>query len=117
MLPGSQAETVVKDCKKFLRRERWYFDRGIPYRRGYLLEGRPGCGKSSLIMALAGELRMPVYVLSLSRAGMCDATLEYLMSVVPKRAIVALEDIDASIELEDPEMLAAEAAAAGTQKQ
>jgi chaperone BCS1 len=47
----------------------WYAERGIPYRRGYLLHGVPGSGKSSLIHALAGELGLDIYVVSLSTKG------------------------------------------------
>ena len=38
-------EGIVADVKDFLRRQQWYVDRGIPYRRGYLLYGPPGSGK------------------------------------------------------------------------
>lgn len=37
-------------------------------RRGYLFTGAPGSGKTSLVTALAGELGLPVYVLSLTGA-------------------------------------------------
>ena len=49
--------------------EDWYAERGIPYRRGYLLYGVPGSGKSSLVAALAGELDLNIYALSLSAKG------------------------------------------------
>jgi hypothetical protein len=32
-------EKLVRDAKDFLRSAKWYSDRGIPYRRGYLLHG------------------------------------------------------------------------------
>ena len=51
---------------------RRYQDRGIPYRRGYLLHGPPGCGKSSFITALAGELQHSICLLNLSLRGMND---------------------------------------------
>lgn len=38
-------ERIVADVKDFLGRQQWYVDRGIPYRRGYLLYGPPGSGK------------------------------------------------------------------------
>ena len=47
---------LVKDIEHFLAQPQWYIDRGIPYRRGYLLYGPPGSGKTSAIMALAGCL-------------------------------------------------------------
>jgi hypothetical protein len=39
ILPGEQAQTLATDCKEFIQSEQWYTDRGIPYRRGYLLYG------------------------------------------------------------------------------
>ena len=74
----------------------WYADRGIPFRRGYLLHGVPGSGKSSLIHALAGALMLDIYVISLSASWMNDATLSSLMGRVPARCIVLLEDLDAA---------------------
>ena len=50
------AERIVQDVQDFVSSPSWYMDRGIPYRRGYLLHGPPGCGKSSFITALAGNL-------------------------------------------------------------
>ena len=49
------SEQIVTDVREFIQNPQWYHDRGIPYRRGYLLHGPPGCGKSSYITALAGK--------------------------------------------------------------
>ncbi len=35
-------ERIVSDVRDFLGSGKWYYDRGIPYRRGYLLYGPPG---------------------------------------------------------------------------
>ncbi|KAJ2924751.1 hypothetical protein H1R20_g12347, partial [Candolleomyces eurysporus] len=93
--PGVK-ETLVEDTKDFLRSEKWYMDRGIPFRRGYLLYGVPGSGKSSLIHALAGYLGLDIYVVSLSSSWMSDSTLTSLMGRVPSRCVVLLEDLDAA---------------------
>ena len=70
---------------------------GIPFRRGYLLHGVPGAGKTSLIHSVAGELGLPIYILSLTVLSLDDNTLKSLISArLPKSCIVLIEDIDAA---------------------
>lgn len=74
--------------------QRWYSNRGIPYRRGYLLYGPPGTGKSSLSLALAGFFKMRIYIVSLSSSNSTEENLITLFSELPRRCVVLLEDID-----------------------
>jgi chaperone BCS1 len=89
-------ERIVADVKDFQERQQWYVDRGIPYRRGYLLYGPPGSGKSSFIQALAGELDFGVALVNLSERGMTDDRLAHLLTKLPPRTLVLLEDADAA---------------------
>ncbi|KZP19895.1 P-loop containing nucleoside triphosphate hydrolase protein [Athelia psychrophila] len=93
--PGVK-EMLLNDTKDFLKSEKWYVDRGIPFRRGYLLHGEPGSGKSSLIHAIASKLKLGICTLPLSSSWISDGTLTTLMSHVPARCIVLLEDLDAA---------------------
>lgn len=89
-------ERVLADVQAFLKARTWYLDRGIPYRRGYLLYGPPGTGKSSFIQALAGELDFNIAILNVSERGLTDDRLNHLLTKVPQRTIVLLEDADAA---------------------
>ena len=77
------------------QRPEWYRSRGIPYRRGYLLYGPPGCGKTSFITALAGELQYSISVLNLSDRSMSDDRLQHRLADAPQNSLILLEDIDA----------------------
>lgn len=90
------SELILKDVKDFLQSGEWYHKRGIPYRRGYLLYGPPGSGKTSYIQALAGELDYNICILNLSENNLTDDRLNHLMNHIPKRSILLLEDIDAA---------------------
>jgi len=69
---------------------------GIPYRRGYLLFGLPmGCGKTSLIIALAGMIKYNMCILNLNNINMSDEQLIQLMRKVSTKSFVLLEDFDA----------------------
>jgi chaperone BCS1 len=87
---------ILKDIKTFLKSESWYHARGIPYRRGYLLHGPPGSGKTSLIQAIAGSLDYNICLLNLSERGMTDDRLAHLMNNVPSNSLILLEDVDAA---------------------
>uniref|UniRef100_A0A915DCS1 Mitochondrial chaperone BCS1 n=1 Tax=Ditylenchus dipsaci TaxID=166011 RepID=A0A915DCS1_9BILA len=48
------ARKLQQDFEEFVGSQKWYVDRGVPYRRGYLLHGPPGTGKSSLSLLWLG---------------------------------------------------------------
>jgi len=70
-------------------------ERGIPYRRGYLLLGPPGSGKTSMTEAIAGALNLSICYLNLSGKGLDDDGLNELLNNTPEASIILLEDIDA----------------------
>ncbi len=92
---GGLFERVLADAKHFLESEKWYSDMGIPWRRGYLMYGPPGNGKSSLITALAGAIGRSVCVLNLASSSLTDDNLMNLLSDAPEGSLILLEDIDA----------------------
>ncbi|VBB87626.1 Protein translocase and chaperone required for Complex III assembly, putative [Yarrowia lipolytica] len=96
ILDKGVSESIVEDVNDFLKNSQWYHDRGIPYRRGYLLYGPPGSGKSSFIQALAGELDYNICILNLAEATLTDDRLNHLMNHVPERTFLLLEDIDSA---------------------
>lgn len=87
---------LIDDVTDYLNpaTRRWYSNRGIPYRRGYLLYGPPGTGKSSLSLALAGFFKMRIYIVSLSSMTANEENLSSLFAELPRRCVVLLEDID-----------------------
>ncbi|KAJ7180769.1 P-loop containing nucleoside triphosphate hydrolase protein [Mycena filopes] len=96
ILDPGVSELLVDDARDFLESKAWYAARGIPFRRGYLLYGAPGSGKTSIISSIAGELGLDVYIVSLSRAGLDDSALSELISNLPEKCIALMEDIDAA---------------------
>uniref|UniRef100_L7JQH9 Mitochondrial chaperone bcs1 n=1 Tax=Pyricularia oryzae (strain P131) TaxID=1143193 RepID=L7JQH9_PYRO1 len=95
-LDEGEKSRLVEDIREYLRPQtrNFYRDRGVPYRRGYLLHGPPGTGKSSLSLALASEFNLDVYILEIPSLR-SDIELKALFTQLPQRCIVLLEDVDA----------------------
>ena len=99
-LPTKQKKDIVDDITKFLKeetRER-YMKLGINYKKTYLLEGIPGAGKSSLIMALASHFDYNLAIVSF-HPKMTDNDLMRLLRSIDtededKRSFIVFEDMD-----------------------
>lgn len=96
ILSEAKKKLLLEDVADYLSpaTRRWYSNRGIPYRRGYLLYGPPGTGKSSLSLALAGHFKLRIYIVSLSSLSATEENLSNLFAELPRRCVVLLEDID-----------------------
>lgn len=75
----------------FLKSGRWYLNRGLSWKKGLLLYGPPGCGKTSCIIGLASKYDLNVHYLSLNHPGLDDETLASAVRFVPQRTIICLE--------------------------
>jgi len=87
--------SALSEIKTWLANEKWFRSKGIPWRRGWLLHGQPGSGKSTLVRSIAMEFDLPVYVLDLS--GMTNDSLASAWQDIQQNAptIALIEDIDA----------------------
>ncbi|KAF5195383.1 Aaa-atpase [Thalictrum thalictroides] len=91
---------VVEDLDKFVKRRDFYKRVGKPWKRGYLLFGPPGTGKSSLIAAMENYLNFNVYDLELANIS-SNSELRRLLLATRNRSMLVIEDIDCSVELKD----------------
>lgn len=95
LLPEAKLDALVADCERYLNSRSWYEQLGIPYRRGYLLHGVPGTGKTSTVAAIASHFESDIYVLSLTAHNLTDQHLASLIAKVPPGGVLLLEDVDA----------------------
>lgn len=91
--PGLK-DDITRDAELFFGEGSQYFFEASsqPWRRGYLHHSAPGCGKSSLSVALASHFNVPLVLVTLK--GMDDKDLMDAFGRLPHRCVVLLEDID-----------------------
>lgn len=72
----------------------WYRSKGIPWKRGWLLYGVPGTGKTALARAFAEDLNMPIYVFNLAEMSNHELMKTWTDMQVNVPCIALIEDID-----------------------
>jgi chaperone BCS1 len=87
-------QAMVGDVQGFMKNKDVYASKGLPFKRGYLLYGSPGTGKSTCIEVIANMYNMSVYILTLNSRNMTDTTLINLLCRVPPNSIITIEEID-----------------------
>jgi AAA+ superfamily predicted ATPase len=99
-LPDSASETVLDNIREFWGREKYFREFGFLWKRGILLWGPQGSGKTSTVQQLAKQVidlgGISVYC---THPHNDSLGLDLLRNIEPTRpAIVILEDIDAIVE-------------------
>ena len=88
------------DVADFLKNSAWYHQRGVPYRRGFVLFGKPGTGKTASVVATANEHGIPLFMLDLAlvKSGNVLQTLIGRITAITRGAphIVLYDDVDRS---------------------
>jgi hypothetical protein len=102
VLPGDRREEMIGDFRRFLQAQSQYEALGLAWRRGAILLGPPGNGKTHFLRALVRELKIPcLYVQSLKHP---HYTSEQLLESVFQRArqvrpcVLVFEDLDSLID-------------------
>jgi len=90
ILKGKQE--LLDDLDAFHSNKKWYTDRAIKYSRGYLFDGEPGNGKTSLALAIAKHYNKDIFILNLNQVN--NSELISLFSEINRDSLLLIEDID-----------------------
>ncbi|RVW46651.1 AAA-ATPase ASD, mitochondrial [Vitis vinifera] len=97
-MESKKKEEIVNDLNIFRTRKDYYSKIGKAWKRGYLLHGPPGTGKSSMIAAMANLLNYDIYDLELTSVK-DNTELRKLLIETTSKSIIVIEDIDCSLDL------------------
>jgi SpoVK/Ycf46/Vps4 family AAA+-type ATPase len=89
--------SIVRDLENFMSSQSTYIQRGIKYKRNYLLYGPPGTGKTSFITAIGSMYNLDIFMVNFG-GNVSDSSFIKLISRLPERSLLVLEDIDCLFE-------------------
>ncbi|CAO2210371.1 unnamed protein product [Urochloa humidicola] len=93
----SKKQAIINDLNAFKQGKDRYDQVGKAWKRGYLLFGPPGTGKSTMVAAMANLLKYDVYDLELT-AVKNNTELRKLFVNTTGKSIIVIEDIDRSVD-------------------
>lgn len=94
----SSMQNVLDDVDNFMQNSHNYELQGLPYKRGYLFQGKSGTGKTTLAELISIKYNRSIYLVSLNSGTMDDSALVNLLSDVPAYSLIVFEEIDRQIE-------------------
>lgn len=97
------AKSVREDLQFFMNNEALFRKVGLPYKRGYLMCGPPGNGKSTICRAIATSMPVAAFMFDFSNQDMgnSDLTNAFQWAAENAPAVFFLEDIDRIYGAED----------------
>lgn len=85
---------LINEIELWRNNREWYAEKGIPWKRGWLLYGPPGTGKTALARAFAEDLNMPIYVFNLAEMSNHELIKAWTDMQVNVPCVALIEDID-----------------------
>lgn len=94
----TEKQAIIDDLDAFRKGKDYYEMLGKAWKRGYLLFGPPGTGKSTMIAAISNYLSYDIYDLELTVVN-DNTELRKLFNQTKEKSIIVIEDIDRSIDI------------------
>jgi len=94
----AKKKEIMEDLDAFRENRDFYRRTGKPWKRGYLLHGPPGTGKSTMVAAMANYLDYDIYDVELTVVH-TNTDLRRLLIETTSKSIIVIEDIDCSLDL------------------
>ena len=99
VIPQAMKADLRCMVESFMSAQPKYQELGLPWRRGLLLGGPPGCGKSTAIKVIAAQVKASVFVMPIT-AKTADYQLSRFMDAAADAApsVCVIEDLDRVVE-------------------
>ncbi len=96
ILSKTVQNNLIDDLNSFIANEEYYNSKGIPYKRGYLLHGPPGTGKTSIIKAFASTYGFDIYIINMENVTQPEDIVQIFRGFDSAHSfhIICFEDID-----------------------
>jgi len=85
---------LKEKLERWFNHKEWFMDRSIQWKRGVLIHGDPGTGKTSFVVALAEYFKIPIYIFDIATFTNDDLDRKWNMIKSNTPCFVVFEDFD-----------------------